>query len=442
MKPSHLYASAPRSPARPDHLEGTKGTAPVPGPAFQVADPSATGSAIGKRRASFWRILGGGSFSISLAIHAILLAVGVVWVLQVFPPEERKVDFLPKSGGGQASEVRVKRLVTLSSMNPPRVAARDFASQVTLPEPDSSSPMSSMGALGSGAMAAVTAGGLGGKGSGGGRGDGKGTGIGAGIGPGLGGNGIGANPFGMLNPMAKGLVGRFYDFKRDKDGKPTEVKALDTVTYKEIIQQFARGRSWKEPRIDHYTSPTKLNTKTAFFPAVADTAAGTAFDSPEAAPGMWVAHYSATVVSKEAGTWRFIGWGDNCLVVGINGDVKLDASDRNYTGETREALGSADLPGKSGAALFGGEWFTLRAGQTFTLDILIGDEGGIFAAGVLIEKKDEVYAKDTRGLPNLPILRTSDLSPAEIDVYKGQLPEAAMKGPAFEVKGGIEINDI
>src|SRR5690606_19545788 len=124
--------------------------------------------------------------------------------------------------------------------------------------------------------------------------------------------------FGMLGPAGEetGFVGSFYDFKRNKKGEPTGVNANDRAKAKEIIEGFTKGRKWRVPRIPHYTSKTRLSTKTAFFPAVPDTEAGKAFQSPETGPGLWVAHYSATVSATEGGTWRFLGWGDNCLIVG------------------------------------------------------------------------------------------------------------------------------
>jgi hypothetical protein len=60
---------------------------------------------------SFWQKLGAGPLTISLMIHAALLAIGVIWVIQVVVPEEKTVDFLPKSGGGgaPASEVKTQK---------------------------------------------------------------------------------------------------------------------------------------------------------------------------------------------------------------------------------------------------------------------------------------------------------------------------------------------
>ena len=117
-------------------------------------------------------------------------------------------------------------------------------------------------------------------------------------------------------------------------------------------------------------------------------------------------------------------------------------SDRGYTGAERTVIGCADLPGKPGAALYEGELFQLKPGAPVTIDILIGDEGGILAAGVLLQRKGEDYSKDARGLPNLPILRTGDLTKEEFEALKGELPENALKGPVFLVKPGGGKRDI
>lgn len=430
----HAPAAVPAAAYLPARGHGAKEPAPA---------PQASGG--GKKRMSFWRRLGGGSLTVSLILHVALLALGAFWVFQIIPAEKAKVvDFMPSGGGGGDPSSRnpalQKQRMSISRPNLARIAALGASNPITLPEPEESSQIASMGQIGSGGLS----GGMGGSGSGGGKGNGRGKGFGDGMGPGLGqGKGM-MNPFGMIDPKGEnGLVGAFYDFKRDEDGKPSGVKANDREKATQIIKAFAKGKTWRVPRsIPHYTSKTRLSTKTAFFPGVADTEAGKAFQSPDSEAGLWVAHYSATVSCAEGGSWRFVGWGDNCLIVGVNGNVKLDASDRGYTGAERTAIGSADLPGKPGAALYEGEWFQLKPGAPVTIDILIGDEGGIFAAGVLLQRKGEDYSKDARGVPNLPILRTGDLTQEEFEAFKGQLPENALKGPVFLVKPGGGKRDI
>ncbi|RYD19746.1 MAG: hypothetical protein EOP88_17825, partial [Verrucomicrobiaceae bacterium] len=145
------------------------------------------------KKRSIWQKLGAGSLSISIVFHAILLIIGIVWVLQVIPPPEKKVDFMPPSGGGgsPASESKAKQhRVQMTQPNMARVAAVGASSNFTLPEPDEVSQMTSMGSLSSGGMA----GGLGGTGSGGGKGSGNGLGIGSGMAPGLSNGTGGKNP--------------------------------------------------------------------------------------------------------------------------------------------------------------------------------------------------------------------------------------------------------
>ena len=76
----------------------------------------------------FWQKLGGGSLSISLILHLFLLAGGVIWVFQVLPKEEPKVDFTTRSGSSPASELReTKQRAQMIQPNPSQITARDVA---------------------------------------------------------------------------------------------------------------------------------------------------------------------------------------------------------------------------------------------------------------------------------------------------------------------------
>src|SRR6218665_3357579 len=56
-----------------------------------------------RTRAGFWHRLGGGSLTISLLVHGAIIALGIILVVQVIPPEpEKQVDFKPSGGGGGA----------------------------------------------------------------------------------------------------------------------------------------------------------------------------------------------------------------------------------------------------------------------------------------------------------------------------------------------------
>lgn len=160
------------------------------------------------KKGSFLRKLGAGSLAISLIVHGILIALGIFIVIAVIPPEpEKTVDFKPGGGGGgspASSPSQKKMQASIAKPNTARVAAANVSSNFTLPEPTSSSAMSSLGALGSG----MGAGGMGGSGSGGGSGNGTGMGTGDGMGMGSGmAGGKGLIVFGTtLNVRSIGVV--------------------------------------------------------------------------------------------------------------------------------------------------------------------------------------------------------------------------------------------
>src|SRR5690606_3587728 len=104
---------------------------------------------------SFWRRIGGGSLSFSLLFHSILLGIAVVWVLKSVPSEQPAPDFLPQSGGGGTSQKAQTEQMKRKAMMPSgasRVAAQGMESGFTLPEPEQSRLMDSVGVLGSGGL--------------------------------------------------------------------------------------------------------------------------------------------------------------------------------------------------------------------------------------------------------------------------------------------------
>lgn len=130
----------------------------------------------------FWRSIGGGSLTLSLAIHGGLLFLGGLFVIVTHLPE-KQIDFLPGGGSQQGAaasaearhKVQQKKRNTLSKTMPmKKLVTTSLTSQITLPDapldlldvPDMSS------ALGGGSIS----GGFGKAGSGGGFGTGTGMG--------------------------------------------------------------------------------------------------------------------------------------------------------------------------------------------------------------------------------------------------------------------------
>jgi len=244
--------------------------------------------------------------------------------------------------------------------------------------------------------------------------------------------GTGATLFGGAG--GNGLTGKFYDFKRDKNGDPTGL-AMNSNLFSEIIREFANGPTWKPPGRKHFTSPTTLTGNIFFFPAMQDTKAGEAFQAEGTGPGMWIAHYSGTIVPAVSGKFRLVGWGDNLLAVKIGTKVVLDASDKQSLRLGQQRSGGVSFPRKTAATpVFNGDWFNLRAGTPVTCDIMLGDAGGIFCAGVHIQKDGSDYKAGDNGIPDLPAFIIGATSPNQRKLYKDYLSSKHFSGSAFNTR--------
>jgi hypothetical protein len=125
---------------------------------------------------------------------------------------------------------------------------------------------------------------------------------------------------------------------------------------------------------------------------------------------------------RRRNAWERLG-GSALSISVVDGKIALDASDIGYTGKERTALGRINVPGKPKAALYHGEWFTLRAQDSVKLDIIMGDEGGIFSAAIMIEKEGTTYARTGGGMPLLPVLTVADMEDKEKALYPFIPPE-------------------
>ena len=151
---------------------------------------------------------------------------------------------------------------------------------------------------------------------------------------------------------------------------------------------------------------------------------------------MWLAHYKGMFSSTETGSFRLVGWGDNVMIVKVGSNLVFDASDVGYTGHKREAAGGVSFPKKDGTQMFHGQWLELRAGEAKNIDVLLGDEGGIFCAGLIIQKQGTDYAPGQGGIPDLPVFCVGALTEPEKKLLRAYLPEKSLAGPVFPAKAG------
>lgn len=415
-----------------------------------------------KPKVSYWRRLGGGSLTISLVVHAVVLIIGVILVVQVIPPPPEKiVDFKPGGGGGAPrSNPSAQKQNTRMKSAASRIAAKGASSSFTLPPPESSSGMSTLGALGGGSL-----GGMGGSGgAGGGFGGGTGTGIGGGMGPGMGG-GLG-NPFGMLDPNAGALVGAFYDLKQTSDRKPT---GMTPDEHRVFLREFT-SKGWKEKDLEHYYQAQKKVYQTkVYIPLMSANAAPAAFQcEKEVEPSRWVVVYRGVVSPPKTGRYRFVGGADDVMVVRFDNKHVFDHGwslgtiGMHHSGAANAVKGQSgnrdldrlakknypmDVPltfyqyqstpnyNKAVHGLAVGPIFSAKAGAEYPIEILISEiPGGSFCAALMIEEVGAKYEKDPMdGSPILPLFRLDGGQPK---VKEGaDVPPYDPNGPIWKLVG-------
>lgn len=416
------------------------------------------------KKRSFWNRLGGGALSISILVHVAILVIGAFWVLQIIREPEKKVDFMPASGGGGApeSQQQQKKQKTVHLQeNMSRIAAVGVEASISLPEPDPSSALTSLGDIGGGSLSK----GMGGNGSGGGKGDGTGTGFGDGMGPGMG-NGTGLkSPFGMLEAAPSALLGTFYDLKQTKDKKPTNMTDDEMrLTVREIV-----SKGFKERTFDKYYHATqKLYQTKLYMPFMSAEAAPAAFNcEKEVQPRRWIVVYRGTVKAPKTGRFRFVGAGDDLLVVRFNNHLVFDygytmgttgvhmfgrAADVDGTNKNDELAADIRKSGpmrvpitfykydtcqKHNANIGGmavGPDFQVKEGNAYPIEILIGEiPGGYFGVSLQIEEIGATYEKASGGAPILPIFRLDNSLPDP--GQKEDAPPYATDGPIWKQAG-------
>ncbi len=249
--------------------------------------------------------------------------------------------------------------------------------------------------------------------------------------------------FGSGQTVGNDLVGTFYDFKRNRQGKPLAV-AMSREEYKAALMRFFRS-GWKTSELSrYYQSPKKLYATTILIPTMLSTAAPAVFDEPDTGGWCWAVHYKGQLVHKDAITFRFWGQGDDVMLVRVNGKIVLNACWHDPRGprtyEYFSPLWQSSSPdswkyymGNNTAIV--GDWITLEAGVPQDMEVVIGEEpGGGYCAMLCVQVKGVEYPKNRQGGPILPIFKTAEPSRSLLDViYKDLVPGevCVTNGPVF-----------
>jgi len=389
-------------------------------------------------KTSFWRKLGGGSLSISLIIHGVILAAGLILIIQVIPqPKASPPDIAPSGRGGNTVSIP-KNSPSKRAFPTAKIASTGVA-DIPLPPSEPSTvdslPNLTNGSLGSGLeKTPAPSGGLHPS---------------NGLKPGLSGEGTAKIPvFGRMEPSANALTGTFYDLKQDRNGKSTNVGEATTFhdivnQSREILHDFVK-RGWNERDLaKFYQAPQKLYQTKIFMPSMGANEAPKAFGCEKEVQGSrWVVVYRGTVRPPKTGKYRFVGAGDDVLAIRFAGkmvfdygyesataNLKLhgnlsrlkDDNDRDWKRLRRELTmpspveirpqGSLRLVKDIGGLAVGLE-FEANASTDYPIEILISEiPGGLFAAYLMIEEVGATYQKDGSGSPILPVFRLDSNPP-------------------------------
>jgi hypothetical protein len=250
-------------------------------------------------------------------------------------------------------------------------------------------------------------------------------------GHGAGSNGFGGGAGGFQSPFGSTkntgvpvLTGYMYDLKQTPDGKPSSVTP---DTYCSVIDDFL-AKQWDDQVLgSYYRFGTPIYATQIFIPAMDAGLGPKTFGAQDKIqPTCWVIHYRVKVSPPLPGTYRFWGTADDLIAVAADGrtvlvggrpDMIQNLSKQKWRPTAPDGAQAAD------DALRPGRWMTFEAGDTVTLDIIIGERpGGEFNAFLMVEKQGDTYQKDGQGHPILPIFRVAEKkTPATDDLNQQPL---------------------
>jgi len=422
----------PSHPEDPDLASSTEAGAPA------AEEIRATRS-----QRTFWQRLGGEGLTISLIIHLVLILIAAIWVISTVTDSVKKDpdSFSTGQGGGAAGD-KAKQFKTRAQPKNPKAMAKNAAritsksSTATISLPDL--PTSSVASLNTGMMGGGSS-----KGFGGGSGGGIGSGLGVGRGNGK--NFVGA--FGASFKRPNALEGTLYDLKFSPSGKALGADQAERIAQiQKAFETMDRNWSGTKALLDarYRQAELKLYASNIFIPPRSAAEATKAFDCEKEiqAPG-WLAYYEGNFSPPVTGKYRFVGLGDDIMVVAVGGKTVLSAfwpnSKLNVTRyepdwlpkDAKKTDGQGLRFPPHGGGRYAGEWLELRKGQAYRIQITFGESyGGLFSAALLIEQQGVTYptaGRDTQ----LPIFMLEPLTPEEIQLKRSNHIDHQTEGPVF-----------
>lgn len=225
--------------------------------------------------------------------------------------------------------------------------------------------------------------------------------------------------FGFSEKMGGELEGTMYDLKLKADGK--KPSGIDEKSFPEAVKKIVRNRFRPSSLADFYRVPQKFFATMFYIPLQEAGEAPKTFGvQGKVKPNNFIIHYTGSFAAPEDGNYRFVGLGDESIIVMVDGSVKLEGNWVPFLSyaERNDRQGDSVLEffptikqNEPWARLREGEWINLKAGQPRRLDVLLVEQGDPSAAGggnfafvLLIEKQGVKYGTKKRGTQTVTVL--------------------------------------
>lgn len=386
--------------------------------------------ATGRTRRPWWQRLGGRGLTISVLIHAALVAVALIWVVSTVTERAKPKSadtFSTGAGGGNGGDKAKQYKAKL----PPKAikSLTKSNARITSKNANAALAVASIPVASATSLAAASA--MGGNSKGFGGGSGGGLGAGTGIGRGGAKNFVSLFGMKMTGDKISGLIGTFYDLKQTSSGKPTECAPAKTgiAPYRNIVKAYIDS-GWSLSKFSRFfRSPDYLIGGQLWIPSMSADEAPRAYEVEKLVkPSRWVIHYKANVEVPQDTPFRFVGSADDWMVVRFAGKTVLDDGyermDIDKIGDYRQmnqtVTDTYKIDRKPGSLnrVVAGPWIKITKGTKVPMEVIVGETpGGVFDVYLAIEvAKSETKEKGQYvGEGKLKLFRcNSDPLPKEV----------------------------
>lgn len=224
--------------------------------------------------------------------------------------------------------------------------------------------------------------------------------------------------FGGAKSLATGndFEGTFYSLRYDRR---MNVVNDDKVLVLEIVRRFLEHNWNARVFAPYYRVPKKLYATQFMVPGVPTSDGPAAFgieDETEFDPIFWYVHYKGQFAAKESGRYRFWGSSGDSSFVRVNGKLVFAGAikeDRTTATGWPEYLNEEEREDYNMGTCHAkvGKWFELEEGVPTDMEVLIGEgTGRYFSCMLMIEREGDIYARNSEGMPILPVFRTAEMS--------------------------------